>query len=93
MEVTDGSMAKRWRNLPTEFRARLPEVLSPQRRRELVEGGSVGGNADGRLARVRVPRRVRRSDTEGVRTLAEAAVALRRRARREAPVVELAVEA
>jgi uncharacterized membrane protein YgaE (UPF0421/DUF939 family) len=44
-------MAKRWRNLPRDFWARLPEVLSPERRRELVEDGSVG--AQGRLARTR----------------------------------------
>src|SRR5215218_3067278 len=44
-------MAKRWRNLPRDLRARLPEVLTPERRRELVEDAS--GASHGRLARIR----------------------------------------
>src|SRR5215208_2229759 len=44
-------MAKRWRNLPRDLRARLPEVLTPERRRELVEDAS--GASEGRLARIR----------------------------------------
>jgi uncharacterized membrane protein YgaE (UPF0421/DUF939 family) len=46
-------MARRWRNVPASFWARLPELLSPERRRELVEGASVGVGADGRFARLR----------------------------------------
>jgi uncharacterized membrane protein YgaE (UPF0421/DUF939 family) len=46
-------MARSWRNLPHDFSARLPQLLSPERRRELVEGGSVGAGGEGRLARVR----------------------------------------
>src|SRR5215218_3372836 len=44
-------MRKRWRNLPREFWEQLPEALSPERRRELVEDGSVASH--GRLARIR----------------------------------------
>src|SRR5215208_3882063 len=46
-------MTRRWRNLPADFRARLPEVLSPERRWELVEGRSFGDASEGRLARMR----------------------------------------
>jgi len=47
-------MTRRFRNARTaDFRARLPELLSPERRRELVEGPGLGSRARGRLARVR----------------------------------------
>ncbi len=47
-------MLRRQRNLrPADFWTRLPDLLSPRRRRELVEGAALRSRARGGLARVR----------------------------------------